>query len=212
MQIHVAKDGRQSGPYSVEQVQDMVRTGLLSGTDLGWHAGMAEWLPLHSIPELGLPPPTTGATTPGAGGPPGDRFKRLVAVLIDGLLIGAATGLAFGVGFLSGAPFHWGLGMLSGLGFMALVWLALLGWQCYLLAVRGQTIGKIAMGLRIVRFEDGGNPGFVKAVVLRTFLWGLVTAIPVLGGLAWLVGVLFIFRDDQRCVHDHLAGTRVVAA
>lgn len=212
MLIHVAKDGRQSGPYSVAQVQDMVRGGLLSATDLGWHAGMAEWAPLHAIPELGLPPAANGIPATVAGGPPGDRFKRLVATCIDGLLIGAATALAFGMGFLSGAPFHWGLGVVSGLGFMALAWLALLVWQCYLLATRGQSLGKIAMGLRIVRVEDGGNPGFVKAVVIRTFLWGLVTAIPVLGGLAWLVGVLFIFRDDQRCVHDHLAGTRVVPA
>ena len=102
--------------------------------------------------------------------------------------------------------------MLSGLGLMGLVWLALFVCQCYLLAQRGQTIGKIVMGLRIVRFEDGTNPGFVKAVLMRTFLWALITAIPVVGPLIGLVGILFIFRDDQRCLHDHLAGTRVVNA
>ena len=81
-----------------------------------------------------------------------------------------------------------------------------------LLAQRGQTIGKIVRGLRIVRFEDGSNPGFVKAVLLRTFLWAVITAVPLVGPLVGLVGILFIFRDDQRCVHDHLAGTRVVPA
>ena len=213
MQIHVAKSGQQSGPYTVEQVQNMVRSGLLSAADLGWHEGMAEWAPLHTIAGLGVPPPTGAAASPtGAGGPPADRVKRLVATLLDGLIFGVTAAMAFGLGFVSGAGFHWGVGLLSGFGLMSIVWLGMLVCQCYLLAIRGQTIGKIVMGLRIVRFEDGGNPGFVKAVLLRTFLWALITAVPVVGTLAGVVGILFIFRDDQRCLHDHLAGTRVVNA
>jgi uncharacterized RDD family membrane protein YckC len=148
----------------------------------------------------------------GAGGPPADRVKRLVATLLDGLIFGVTAAMAFGAGFLSGVGFHWGVGLLSGFGLMSIVWLGMLVCQCYLLAVRGQTIGKIVMGLRIVRFEDGGNPGFVKAVLLRTFLWALITAVPVVGTLIGVVGILFIFRDDQRCLHDHIAGTRVVNA
>jgi uncharacterized RDD family membrane protein YckC len=213
MQIHVAKSGQQSGPYTLEQVQNMVRSGLLSAADLGWHEGMAEWAPLHTIAGLGVPPPTGAAAAPmGAGGPPADRVKRLVATVLDGLIFGVTAGMAFGMGFLSGAGFHWGVGLLSGFGLMSIVWLGMLVCQCYLLAIRGQTIGKIVMGLRIVRFEDGGNPGFVKAVLLRTFLWALITAVPVVGTLVGVVGILFIFRDDQRCLHDHLAGTRVVNA
>lgn len=213
MQIHVAKSGQQSGPYTLEQVQNMVRSGLLSAADLGWHEGMAEWAPLHTIAGLGVPPPTGAAATPmGAGGPPADRVKRLVATVLDGLIFGVTAGMAFGMGFLSGAGFHWGVGLLSGFGLMSIVWLGMLVCQCYLLAIRGQTIGKIVMGLRIVRFEDGGNPGFVKAVLLRTFLWAIITAVPVVGTLVGVVGILFIFRDDQRCLHDHLAGTRVVNA
>lgn len=213
MQIHVAKSGQQSGPYTLEQVQNMVRSGLLSAADLGWHEGMAEWAPLHTIAGLGVPPPTgAAATLIGAGGPPADRMKRLVATLLDALIFWVTAGMAFGLGFLSGAGFHWGVGLLSGFGLMSIVWLGMLVCQCYLLAIRGQTIGKIVMGLRIVRFEDGGNPGFVKAVLLRTFLWALITAVPVVGTLVGVVGILFIFRDDQRCLHDHLAGTRVVNA
>ncbi len=213
MQIHVAKSGQQSGPYTLEQVQNMVRSGLLSAADLGWHEGMTEWAPLHTIAGLGVPPPTgAAATLIGAGGPPADRMKRLVATLLDALIFWVTAGMAFGLGFLSGAGFHWGVGLLSGFGLMSIVWLGMLVCQCYLLAIRGQTIGKIVMGLRIVRFEDGGNPGFVKAVLLRTFLWALITAVPVVGTLVGVVGILFIFRDDQRCLHDHLAGTRVVNA
>jgi hypothetical protein len=37
----------------------------------------------------------------------------------------------------------------------------------------------------------------------------VVGSIPVLGMFASLVDVLFIFRDDRRCVHDLIAGTQV---
>jgi uncharacterized RDD family membrane protein YckC len=214
MQIHVAKSGQQSGPYTLEQVQNMVRSGLLSAADLGWHEGMAEWAPLHTIAGLGVSPPADAAASPtGAGGPPADRVKRLVATLLDSFIFAGPLGMVFGLGFGSFAGFHWGVGLLSGLGLMSVAWLALFVSQCYLLALRGQTIGKIVMGLRIVRFEDGGNPGFVKAVLLRTFLWWFVaTLLPFVGPLVGVIGILLIFCDDQRCLHDHLAGTRVVNA
>ena len=38
----------------------------------------------------------------GAGGPPADRIKRLVATLLDGLILGATAGLAFGMGGVVG--------------------------------------------------------------------------------------------------------------
>jgi uncharacterized RDD family membrane protein YckC len=212
MQIHVAKDGKQSGPYSIEQVQDMVRSGLVSAADLGWYEGMGAWAPLHTLAGLGVPPPTLGGVAMGAGGPPGGRSKRLVAIVIDGVLFGTLLGAAFGFGMLTGGGFHWGIGLVTGLGLMGIAWLAFVVVQCYLLADRGQTLGKMAMGLRIVCHADGTNPGFLKAVLLRTFLWAIITAIPFVGAVLALVDALFVFRDDQRCLHDHLAGTRVVVA
>jgi hypothetical protein len=49
-------------------------------------------------------------------------------------------------------------------------------------------------------------------VILRGFIPGLIGAIPYIGPLFSLVNVLFIFREDYRCVHDHIAGTIVVQA
>lgn len=220
MQIHVAKHGKQSGPYAVEQVQEMVRTGLLASTDLGWHDAMKEWAPLHSIPELGLPPPTGAgglnvdltASGPaiGGGGVPADRVKRLVAFIIDYVIFAALAWLTLGASVLS----VFSMGSIPALGFGVMAFgvlvLAYVGVQGFLLTTRGQTLGKIAMGIRIVRFEDGGNPGFVKAVLLRWLLWGLISRFGLLGKIAMLVNFLFIFRDDQRCLHDHVAGTYVV--
>ena len=94
---------------------------------------------------------------------------------------------------------------------VAVLWLlAVMVINLVLLTKRGQTLGKKWMGIRIARIEDDGNPGFVKAVLLRGFVNGLISSIPLLGPVYSLVDICFIFRGDRRCIHDHIAGTRVV--
>ena len=79
----------------------------------------------------------------------------------------------------------------------------------YLLKTNGQTVGKKLTGIRIVDL-DGNLPDFAKVILLRYLPMSLVAMIPVLGGCLSLVDVLFIFRQDRRCIHDLLAGTKVV--
>ncbi len=52
--IHVQKGGQVSGPYSIDQVKQMLDGGILSLSDEGWREGLANWVPLSSL--LGLPP------------------------------------------------------------------------------------------------------------------------------------------------------------
>jgi uncharacterized RDD family membrane protein YckC len=84
--------------------------------------------------------------------------------------------------------------------------------QLYMLSVRGQTIGKRIMGIKIVAFTDDSLPGFYKLQVLRSLVPGLLAAIPYLGWIFWIIDSCFIFRDDRRCIHDLIAGTKVVVA
>lgn len=37
-----------------------------------------------------------------------------------------------------------------------------------------------------------------------------VADIPLIGPILNLVSILFVFRENRRCVHDHIAGTVVV--
>lgn len=90
--------------------------------------------------------------------------------------------------------------------------LALVGVQIWLLTAHGQTIGKRIIGLRIVKVSDMTNGGFVTNVLLRTVANAAISAVPVAGSIYFLVDPAFIFRDDRRCVHDHLAGTCVIKA
>jgi hypothetical protein len=67
-------------------------------------------------------------------------------------------------------------------------------------------------GLRIVDQDDGGNCGFLRTVVLRQFVPGLIAAVPLVGPLFALVDGLCIFGEQRRCLHDRIAGTKVVQA
>lgn len=79
-------------------------------------------------------------------------------------------------------------------------------------ALAGRTLGKLAFGLRVVRFEGGGPPGW-RASVLR-FLT------PVLAGLVPFVGIVlspvlqlwFLWDPLRRNIPDKVAGTIVLHA
>jgi len=81
----------------------------------------------------------------------------------------------------------------------------------YLLATRGQTIGKMLVKTRIVSVEDGKILPFGRLIGLRYLPLWIVSLIPI-ASILTLIDVLFIFREDRRCVHDLIAGTKVVRA
>lgn len=82
-----------------------------------------------------------------------------------------------------------------------------------LLTVRGQTLGKLVLGIQIVRFADGSRAGFIRAVLLRSVLFAVmavVTSFQFFAQVLLLTDMLFIFRQDRRCLHDLVADTKVV--
>jgi uncharacterized RDD family membrane protein YckC len=69
----------------------------------------------------------------------------------------------------------------------------------------GQTLGKMATGIRVVPNEPSGSVDLPHSIV-RTAIW-IILAIPV--GLGLLTALL---TRDRRALHDRCAGTRVVRA
>ncbi|HEX6202966.1 MAG TPA: RDD family protein, partial [Thermoanaerobaculia bacterium] len=138
------------------------------------------------------------------------RGTRLAAQVVDGLL---AVPLGFGLALVEPdgppvlSPDTQTLVLLA----VAVAFLLLVAINLRLLYLHGQTIGKRVLGVRIVRL-DGDRASLGRIVVLRTMAPSLVSGIPLLGMLFALVNYLFIFRDDRRCVHDHMADTKVVVA
>ena len=106
-----------------------------------------------------------------------------------------------------------------GAGLLFGAWLILLVVQVWMLTQRGQSIGKRLLKIRIVRFADHADPGIIHAWLLREVP---MTAIGILMGFLPFIGPFLIrpafhltdwcmiFRDDQRCLHDLMAGTKVV--
>ena len=142
----------------------------------------------------------------------GGRGERLAAAIIDGLimlviLIPAMYMSGYFSGILQGVKPSYGTQALWGvIGFAVLVAV-----QGYPLSEKGQTWGKMALKLKIVDLA-GNKPEFVRMLGLRYGINQLIALIPFIGGLYGIVDVLFIFREDRRCIHDLLAGTRVVVA
>ena len=142
-----------------------------------------------------------------------DRWKRLGGALIDSLI---AMAISFPVMLVGGVFRQIMEGERMTLGqqlfffvFGLVVFLAVNG---YLLAKQGQTVGKRLVGTRIVSHENGQILPFGRVFGLRYLPLFLISQVPFLGSLFALVDVLFIFREDHRCVHDLIAGTHVVEA
>lgn len=95
---------------------------------------------------------------------------------------------------------------LVGIAIGAVVFLAFNG---YLLARRGQTIGKLALGMRIVSRESGQLLPLRRLLGLRYGPLWLLGLFPVASQFGGVINALFIFRRDRRCIHDHIAGTIV---
>jgi len=131
-----------------------------------------------------------------------DRGTRLGANLIDSVLAMVALAPAVVLAVAQREPALWILG--------AITVPVLYVYQWYLVATSGQTLGKRWLGIKVVK--TGGSPvDFACAVVARVWVPTLIGFTPV-GPLFGLTDALFIFRDDRRCLHDLLAGTKVIAA
>ena len=56
MQIHIHKDGKTHGPYSIEQIRQFLKAGNFTGNDLACHDG-ANWIKLSQVPGITLTKP-----------------------------------------------------------------------------------------------------------------------------------------------------------
>ena len=147
-------------------------------------------------------------------------WSRVGAALIDSLIIGvgaliilAVFGSVFSVGFFESEETGV-VALIVGLmlSFVAIAVVALLYAPLMMDRTNGKTLGRMAMGIRVVRAN--GQPmtfGFamLREVAVKALLFGFAGSITF--GLANLADVLWpLWDDENRALHDFLVDTRVV--
>ncbi len=183
---------------------------------------------------------TPGYTTmppPGAGGPPvapeavgpvagrhelAGWWSRVGATVIDWLIVGigalillVALTAPFSIGFFAGDD----VGVVSIIvGFVIAVVcvsiVALLYAPAVMARTDGQTLGKMALGIRVVRAN--GRPvdfgyAMLREVVVKAFLFGIVGGAT--AGLAQLADYLWpLWDEENRALHDMIVDSRVIRA
>jgi uncharacterized RDD family membrane protein YckC len=159
--------------------------------------------PASSLLDVPVPldRPSVDATAEASG--PASIAARAAAGLVDVTLLG---GIALAVVYLTVRLAGLTMGQLElvpplPLGAF-LVGLAV-AYLAAFTACGGQTLGKMALGVRVVA-DDGAVPPGAAALRAVTSLGGAALA-----GLGFLPA---LFDPDHRGVHDRLAGTRVVRA
>ena len=205
--------------------------GMTSGDPLG--GGAPPEAPRH---ESGLPGYRSPAP-PGAGGPVapayherppalGGRYmlagwwSRVGAQLIDGIIISAVAlvlflplGAVFGVGFADdsdGTVWAAIAGLILWTVCVAVI--ALLYAPIFMARTNGKTLGRIVLGIRVVRTSgERVTFGFalLREVLIKTVIFGIAGSVT--AGLAPLLDVLWpLWDEENRALHDFIVNTRVV--
>ncbi len=258
MQIYLARNNEQAGPYTLEQLNQMLANGQVVLEDLAWHEGMPEWKKLGELtqgqlfykPILVTAPAVATVvdlnkswTNPNSNNTtstlPIDNNlatvnKRILAKVIDVLLIWLPLSFIL-LSTMTGAQLAQLEKIQSGSAipsleqqqqiatlFMSLpqqaFWalgIYVVGYyfiQAMLLLKTGQTIGKKAVGIRIVDDQTGKKTGLLRSLVLRSLVFVVLTNLLGIGFILYIIDFAFIFTKRNRTLHDRLAKTVVVNA
>lgn len=160
-----------------------------------------------------VPPPHPGFEHyEGAGGEPGGFWIRVVAYILDAIIVGIAASIivipltmVMGQSLVSANAGAYGA--TPDFSAMAPIWAVQLiiyvAYYCYIPSTKWQaTPGKKALGLYIIK-SDGSRPGF-GTMVLR-YIGYIISSIILAIGF-----IMVAFTENKRGLHDMIAGTRVI--
>ena len=298
MHIFLARNNVQAGPYTLEQLNQMLATGQVLLTDLMWHQGMDNWNTVNAMTDgqffyrptidESLPVDTHQREQPASdeadyiiNNTPTpsedaenvwDRYSannphkspnptkvtltkklgsnqdiahakkqldlasigsRIAAKLVDTLLMVLASSPLF-IALYNSPNFDkllkWAeagqtrltsaqqMELMSALPEHILLLTNILVWglmiaQVLLLMRRGQTIGKMIMGIRILDRQSNAIPRFFNLIIMRGLFTTLAYSLSIFGLVVLVIDLVMMLTSKERLIlHDKIAKTYVVRA
>ena len=80
-QYLIAREGEQSGPYTLDQIRQMQADGQLLPSDIAWTDGQEDWLPISQIVVVAAPPPQVSTAPKAKRGVVGWIVRAIVLVI-----------------------------------------------------------------------------------------------------------------------------------
>ena len=203
----IGGDGREYGPASLDELKAWIREGRVGHATQVWRSDNTVWASAEQFQELSfdlsqiqrIPTAVSFERLETVG-----FWPRLGAYLLDQIVLYALSFLIFDT-LIGMTPLGSDLNNIDWAVFgrrLAVETVLALVYYTGLTGQFGATVGKMAIGVRVVRM-DGSPVGYGLAALrfLATFLSSITLCIGYL-----MVG----FREDHRALHDLIVGTQVV--
>jgi len=230
MEIWIGRNGERHGPYKEDDVRAWLKSGQVSGSDLAWREGLADWQPLSVLFPDAMPDPASAGSQPP---PPSTTslpqttaavledhagfWKRVLAYIIDAILLMVVSKLigplfhtsiaeeALKTAILGGTPpLEAYMSFYRSMGTFILV-NTVITWLYFILCESSAlqaTVGKLALGIRVTDME-GRRISFARA--LGRYAGKYVSAFILCIGF-----VMAGFTARKQGLHDLMAGTLVL--
>jgi uncharacterized RDD family membrane protein YckC len=117
-------------------------------------------------------------------------WRRFAGAFIDGIFVSVAAGILRGI---LGTGAGTSLGVIVGAAYFT----AFVG------AERGQTLGQMVLGIKVIGLDNGGSVGYGRAFL--RWLVSLISAAVILLGYLWM-----LWDKEKQCWHDKAANAIVV--
>ncbi|MEB3767878.1 RDD family protein [Acinetobacter sp. MD2] len=236
MQIYLARNNQQAGPYTLEQINQMLASQQILLTDLAWHQGMSEWKALGELTQGKniYQPQGYTASTQNLAQPNfhievkqpqlASWARRAAAKLIDfslwipffavpSFIMDQTTKEKFLElqGQTISAEVQQQVLLLippQAWQIMAVYVIIMLALQAFLLAKTGQSLGKRALGLQIIDAQSLGKVGLTRIFLLRSVVFIILNLLFM--PFITILDYAFAFGKKRQTLHDLLAKTKVI--
>ena len=184
-----------------------------------WSGGQGYTTP--APPGAGGPAPAMSPHPPAPAGRPAlaSWGSRVVAAIIDGIIVCVLAAIVLGLLAALGLTVDTNGGAAAfvvtvAFAAVAIAIGALLYAPILMSRTNGQTWGRMAVNIRVIR-ADGGPMTFwfamLREVIVKSLLVGIISSFTF--GLAWLLDVLWpLWDEENRALHDFVVNTRVIKA